>query len=397
MTARSTVRSTRQIGQLLLVGCDGAEMTSRLASLLTRIQPGGVILFARNIKNPQQTWRLLRDCQECVRTRLLTSIDLEGGSVDRLRHVLGPTPSAAEVFRTRDRGLFRKHGETIGNNCRALGFNVDFAPVVDLAFPASRQVMATRVVSANPRAVTAYAREFLAGLRRAKILGCGKHFPGLGEGALDSHQKLPVIDKALKKLAAEDLVPYCELAKQMPMVMVAHAAYPQVTGDLTPASLSPVWISEILRRRLGFKNLIVSDDLEMGGVLANATVEEAAVGHIYAGGDLCLVCHREENVVLAYEGLMRTAERDARFDRAAAEATGRVLAFKRKWARLLAPAKAPSEAVVRKLARKLWEFSEQVRLEALARREMSEPAPVQKAGRRRRPPEEERQKKTAGI
>src|ERR1700676_1154138 len=144
-------------------------MTPRLSGMLQRFQPAGVILFARNIKSAEQTWRLLRDCQKCVSTPLFTCVDLEGGRVDRFRDVLGPTPSAAEVFATGDRKLFRKHGQVIGENCRALEFNVDFAPVLDLAFEASRTVMGSRVVSANPRDTVAYAREFLAGLRAAGV------------------------------------------------------------------------------------------------------------------------------------------------------------------------------------------------------------------------------------
>src|SRR5271170_3807505 len=287
------MKCTLQIGQLLIVGFDGTEITPRLASLLTRLQPAGVILFARNIKTAEQTWRLLRDCQKCVSTPLFTCVDLEGGRVDRFRDVLGPTPAAAEVFATGDRKLFRRHGQVIGENCRAFGFNVDFAPVLDLAFEASRSVLSSRVVSANPRETAAYARDFLAGLRAAGVLGCGKHFPGLGEGNLDSHRELPVIDKPLKKLWAEDLLPYRMLRAQMPMVMIAHAAYPQVTHDQTPASLSKVWITDILRKRIGFRNLVVSDDLEMGGVLSAAPVGQAAVEHLRAGGDLLLICRHE--------------------------------------------------------------------------------------------------------
>jgi beta-N-acetylhexosaminidase len=357
------------IGQLLIVGFDGAEMTPRLTSLLKRLQPAGVILFARNIKSPEQTWRLLRDCQKCVSTPLFTCVDLEGGLVDRFRDVLGPTPSAAEVFATGDRKLFRRHGRAIGENCRALGFNVDFAPVLDLAFEASRSVMSSRVVSARPRETVAYAREFLAGLRSADVLGCGKHFPGLGEGTLDSHHKLPVIEKSLKKLWAEDLFPYRTLRAQMPMVMVAHAAYPSVTKDRTPASLSKLWITDILRKRIGYRNLIVSDDLEMGGVLSAAPVGKAAVEHIRAGGDLCLVCHREEYISQVYDELAKEAGRDGDFARRVAQSVKRVLAFKKKSAKMLRAGKLPSGASVERLSRSLWEFGEQVRLEALDREE----------------------------
>src|SRR5229473_5460074 len=144
MTAQRKARSN--VGQLLIVGFDGTEITPRLTSLLTRLQPAGVILFARNIKTAEQTWRLLRDCQKCVSAPLFTSVDLEGGKVDRFRDLLGPAPSAADVFSTGDRKLFRKHGQVIGENCRALGFNVDFAPALDLAFEASRSVMGSRAV-----------------------------------------------------------------------------------------------------------------------------------------------------------------------------------------------------------------------------------------------------------
>src|SRR5580704_9764773 len=179
-------------------------MTPRLASLLKRVQPAGVILFARNIKSAEQTSRLLRDCQKSVSMPLFTCVDLEGGSVDRFREVLGPTPAAAEVFATGNRKLFRKHGQIIGTNCRALGFNVDFAPVLDLAFESSAKVLGTRAVSADPHHTVRYAREFLAGLDAARVLGCGKHFPGLGEGTLDSHHELPVIAKPLRKLSAQE-------------------------------------------------------------------------------------------------------------------------------------------------------------------------------------------------
>src|SRR5258708_39313243 len=128
-------------GQLLVIGFDGTEMSPQLASLFARIQPAGVILFARNIVNGQQTHRLLKSCQEYVREPLFTCVDLEGGGVDRFRNVTGPTPSAADVFVTGDGKLFRKHGKIIGKICGALGFNVDFAAVLDLAFEASRDVI----------------------------------------------------------------------------------------------------------------------------------------------------------------------------------------------------------------------------------------------------------------
>jgi beta-N-acetylhexosaminidase len=375
-----------QIGQLLIIGFDGTEVSPRLASLLKNVQPAGVILFARNIDDTAQTHRLLRECQKQVSTPLFTCVDLEGGTVDRFRDAIAPTPSAAEVFATGRRALYRKHGCVIGETCRALGLNVDFAPVLDLAYEASRAVLSSRAVSADPKQVVIYAREFLRGLNDAGVCGCGKHFPGLGEATLDTHRELPSVNKPLRKLWEEDLLPYRALRRELPMVMVSHAAFPAVTKDRTPsgkpdrtpASLSKKWIADILRKKIGYRGLVCSDDLEMGGVLAAAPIEEAMIGHIRAGGDLGLICHQESFIVRAYEAMIREAERDGKFRRRVVESARRVLAFKEKsfkqksvngksfieksWSRLRVP---PSRARVERLTRQLWEFGEEIRLATL--------------------------------
>jgi beta-N-acetylhexosaminidase len=356
----------RQIGQLLIVGFDGTEMSPQLGSLLAHIQPAGVILFARNIVNAQQTHQLLEDCRAAVRGPLFTCVDLEGGRVDRFRNVTGPAPSAAEVFASANPKLFRQHGAVIGRTCRALGFNVDFAPVLDLAFEASCKVMSSRAFSTDPQAVIRYAREFLGGLRSAGVIGSGKHFPGLGEGNLDSHHDLPVISKSLRKLWEEDLVPYRLMKRELPIVLINHANYPSVTRDDLPASMSRRWITGILRRRIGYRGLVASDDLEMGGVLKAAPIEQAAVEFIRAGGDLCLICHQEEYIQRAFENLAREAERDAKLRRRVLESATRIASFKRKSATLLRPTAAPSPQKIQRLSRQLWEFSEEIRLQNLS-------------------------------
>ena len=368
MIKHRTDRGLRQnFGQLLIIGFDGVEISPRLASLLKKLQPAGVILFARNIVSAEQTCKLLKDCQACVSTRLFTCVDLEGGRVDRLRNVLGPAPAPADVFATGDRKLFRKHGEVIGRCCRAVGLNVDLAPVLDLALPASRSVMGSRAVSPKPEEVVIYAREFLRGLRSAGVIGAAKHFPGLGEANLDTHHELPSVSKSWKELWNADLEPYRVMRRELPMVLVGHANYSAVTRDNTPASLSKKWITDVLRKEIGFRGLIVSDDLEMGGVLKAAPVEQAAVEFVRAGGDLCLVCHQEEHVVRAYEALLSQTEGDSRFARRARESVERILSFKEKSAELKRrAAKPPSSLKLAKLSRELWEFSEQVRLDTIA-------------------------------
>ena len=340
-------------------------MNAALRSLLNRIQPSGVILFARNINGAEQTYHLLSGCRACVSAPLFAAVDLEGGLVDRFRKVLGPAPSPADVFATGDRKLFRKHGRIIGENCRALGFNTDFAPVMDLAFAVSSTVMSSRAVSADPKQVVLYAREFLVGLHDASIIGTGKHFPGLGEANLDTHHELPSVNKSLKKMWAEDLVPYRTMRRELPMVLIGHANYPAITKDGLPASLSKKWITDILRKKIGYRGLIVSDDMEMGAVLKTTPIEQVVVEFVRAGGDLCLICRQEELVVRGYEALVKEAERDRRFAGRVSESARRVLAFKKKSAAMKKKMRPPTLEKVQKLSRQLWEFGEQVRLSAL--------------------------------
>jgi beta-N-acetylhexosaminidase len=346
----------QQVGQLLIMGFEGTAVSARLRTALATLQPGGVILFARNLESPRQTWELLRDCQARVATPLFRCVDMEGGTVDRLKNIIAPAPSVETVAATRDKKAFRQHGRIIGDECRALGFNVDLAPVFDLAFDASRSVLGSRTVSSDPKATITYAQEFLRGLADAGVLGCGKHFPGLGEANLDTHKELPAIDKSWKALWAEDLLPYRKL-RRVPFVMVAHCAYPQVTGDRTPASLSRKWVADILRKKIGYRGLVISDDLEMGGVLAAGSIEHAAVETIRAGADIYLVCHNEEHVWGTYRAVLREAERDKKFAALVARAADRVCKFKKK-AKLSAKLPlAPAEADVARLRDSVAQFA----------------------------------------
>lgn len=364
--AKKTLDLIQLVGQTLIMGFDGTEMSDRLRQQLSEIQPAGVILFARNIAGTQQTHALLRACRDLMNTPAFLCVDMEGGVVDRLKDVVAPAPSVELVAGTGDTKLFRKHGKIIGETVRALGFNTDFAPVLDLGLEASKSVLGSRTASADPAQVVEYARAFLRGLKTAGILGCGKHFPGLGEANLDTHHELPTIQKPWKKLWEQDLLPYRKLRADLPFIMVAHAAYPAVTRDNTPASLSHKWMSEILRKKMGYRGLIISDDLDMGGVLAAAPIDEAAVATLRAGADMFLVCQREENAWLAHEAVVREAERDGSFAWRVTEAAQRVLAFKKKAREVKRQSSPPNEQVLERLRRQLWELGEQVRFEGLA-------------------------------
>jgi len=347
----------RRVGQLLILGFDGLEIDSKLRTTLSTLQPSGVILFARNIEEPRQTWQLLRDSQALTRAPMFLCVDLEGGTVDRLKKVIAPAPSVEQVFATGTRKLFRMHGHILGLEARSLGFNTDFAPVFDLGFEASRSVLASRTASADPDEAIGYAREFLKGLKSARVLGCGKHFPGLGEGNLDSHHDMPAIQKSWRDMWAQDLKPYRELKNEIAFAMVAHAAYPEVTKDKLPASLSRKWMQDILRKKIGYRGLIISDDLEMGGVLSTGQIEDVAVATLRAGADMFLVCHNQELVWRGYEAVLRTAERDRKFAAQVERAAARVLTVKKRARELRGFSAEPKPRVIEKLQRIVNDFA----------------------------------------
>jgi len=366
MTSGSKPDLRRQVGQLLIMGFDGTEVSARLKTTLAALSPGGVILFKRNIEEAAQTHALLRDVQKLAGRLLFRCVDMEGGTVDRFRDSAARIPSAAEVAATGSAKLFRKHGLLIGRQLRALGFNTDFAPCFDLGLEASRKALGSRTVSADPHEVVQYAREFLAGLREARVLGCGKHFPGLGGGALDSHAALPVVERTWREVWEQDLVPYRELRREVAFVMVAHVEYPKIVRGGGPATLSKRWISGVLREKVGYRGLVVSDDLDMGGVLNGASIEDAAVGTLMAGSDMFLVCQQEEHVWRAWEAVLRRGERDWKFASLIAARAKRVAVFQRKSAEVqVRMAATPTAKKVDLLRRRVWEFTEELRMNSL--------------------------------
>ncbi len=351
----------RHVGQLMIVGFEGLETTPHVRTMLRGIQPGGIILFARNIHSAPQTYSLLTECRKTTDVSVFTCVDLEGGTVDRLREVIAPAPSEREVAATGSKALFRRHGELLGNEARALGFNVDFAPVSDLGFAASRSVLGSRTVSAEADATITYVDAFLAGMRSARVLGCGKHFPGLGEANLDTHHELPSIQKPWQQLWDQDLLPYRKLHQKFPFVMIAHCAYPLVTGDNTPASLSKKWMTDILKKKIAYSGIVLSDDLEMGGVLAAAqSIEQAAVDCIRSGADMFLVCRKEEYVLACFEAVLREAERDRRFASLITEAAKRIVRFKNRSHEMKGLASAPTEQTIQRLRKNMATFKRDI-------------------------------------
>lgn len=305
------------VGSLIVVGLSGTELTSLERAWLRLIRPAGVILFRRNIKDAEQTLTLLDEATGLCARNSVRYVDVEGGTVNRLRDALAPLPSAQAVgsaARQQNKPrLTREFGELIARAVRAFGFNTTLAPVVDLALADSSQVMGTRAVSSDPGDVIEFAREFMLGLEAQRVVACGKHFPGLGGASSDTHFVTPEIHRTWQQVWDEDLAPYRELHKQMPIVMTNHAAYPATPGRDMPASASRFWITNVLRRRIGYRGMILSDDLEMGGILKFLPVDEAAVEAIRAGSDLLEICHSAELILRTYEALLTAGEKSAAF------------------------------------------------------------------------------------
>ena len=312
-----TISLRQAAGELLVVGLGGTELTGLERAWLKLVRPGGVILFKRNIVDAAQTRALLDEATGVCAPRCVRCVDVEGGTVNRLRDALAPLPSAQAVGAAmRDLHkptLAREFGELIARAVKVFGFNTTLAPVIDLALPEAAEVLGSRPPGANAQDVIAFARAFFAGLATQGVVGCGKHFPGLGGATGDTHFVTPEIARTWQQIWNEDLVPYRELHAEMPMVMMNHAAYPATPGGNRPASASDFWITKVLRKRIGYRGIILSDDLEMGGILKFLPVEEAAIAAVRAGSDLLEICHSVELILRSYEALVAEAERSAVF------------------------------------------------------------------------------------
>jgi beta-N-acetylhexosaminidase len=312
----STIPTIRQAaGSLLVVGLSGTELSGLERAWLKLIQPSGIILFRRNIDDSTQTRALLAEVNSYCSPFALRCVDIEGGTVDRLRDAVAAMPSAQAVSQTGKEALMQQHGALIAKEALAFGFNTTLAPVLDLALPVSASVMGTRSASSSADGVIRYTRAFLTGLASHGVVGCGKHFPGLGAGTLDSHHDTPEIRRPWPDLWQQDLVPYRELVKELPMIMVNHAAYPDTRGGDKPATASLFWITTVLQKRIGYKGLIFSDDMEMGGILKFLPIEEAAIAALRAGIHMMEICHSPELILRCYESLIHEAERSAVFRR----------------------------------------------------------------------------------
>lgn len=359
MPRRRSVELAEQAGQILIVGLGGPSLSEAERSWFQQIRPGGLILFRRNIEEAAQTGALLRQADRLGATPLFRCVDEEGGLVDRLRDLIAPLPSPAAVFATGKRQLYRQHGWLVAREARALGFNTVLAPVLDLALPESASVLRTRAVAAEPWRVIDYARAFLAGLKMEDILACGKHFPGLGGGTADSHQSMPVIPRQTRLMWRSDLSPWLAVGPRLPFAMVAHASYPWPGRDSAPATISRYWVTNVLRRQVRFKGIILSDDMEMGGILSQMPIEDAVVQALLAGIQMIEICRDPALVQRAYEAIVKEAERSRAFRNVVAAAWRKIYRSKKRW---LQPTRrqTPTETRLERLCDDIRSFSQTV-------------------------------------
>lgn len=295
----------KSVGQLFFIGIPGPELDASTRELLSEVQPGGVCLFARNIRSAVQTRELLEGLRELLPAEPLLSVDQEGGLVDRLRRIAAPMPAPSKLRSPADAARL---GSLIASALRILGFNMNFAPVVDVIDAGRDGVqngLQTRNLGASREDVVDHAAAFLSALEAGGILGCLKHFPGLGASAVDSHDELPSVEITYDELESVDLFPYRELLRSDPSlsVMIAHAAYPNTglqetdqNGKLLPSSLSSSVVSGLLRNTLGFTGLTITDDLEMGAIVRNYGIGEASKMALNAGVDMLAICADPEAI-----------------------------------------------------------------------------------------------------
>lgn len=292
----------QKVGQLFFVGISGPEMDASARDLLGEVTAGGICLFARNIRDRRGCRDLLDGLRNFMPVMPLLSVDQEGGRVDRLRRIMAPMPAAA---RLRNEDDAREHARITAESLRILGFNMNFAPVVDVidsSRTASDNGLFSRAFGRSSAEVVQMAGAFLEVSQSKGIIGCLKHFPGLGASEVDSHEELPAVEIDDGTIEAIDLCPYIEIP-DVRAVMVAHATYPQSrlqeageSGKLLPASLSKNVITGLLRNELKFQGLVITDDLEMGAIVRNYGIGEACVMAIEAGSDMVAICAKPEAI-----------------------------------------------------------------------------------------------------
>ncbi|MGI4790267.1 MAG: beta-N-acetylhexosaminidase [Janthinobacterium lividum] len=327
-----------KIGQMLLFGW---MSDAQADALVDELAVGGIILMGRNIGTPTETSAQIAGLQDRTRRRglppLFVAVDQEGGRVQRLKPPLyTPRQSQREIGTLNDPKIARQSTRSIGEELKSLGFNWDFAPVLDVDSNPQNPVIGNRAYSSDPHIVAALGVAAIQGFQiDAQILACGKHFPGHGDTETDSHLALPTIRRSREALDQTELIPFrAAIRSGLAALMTAHILFPALDPTL-PATLSPAILTGLLREELGFDGLIITDDLEMIGVADHWGAPEAAVLAVQAGADLLLCCHEWETQRAIHAALLSAVETGRLTETRLDQSLSRITAAKAKW---LAPA-----------------------------------------------------------
>lgn len=324
MDARTAIA---RAGQVLVAGFPGTEAPERLRSALAEGELAGVTLFKRNIQSVEQTTALLSSMAAPASAPALFAVDQEGGRVARLGPPVLQLPPMRRLGDHGDLDLTRDAAACLGRHLRAIGFTMDFAPVLDVDTNPDNPVIGDRAFGSTPEVVAAHALAFSAGLMSAGVLSCGKHFPGHGDTHLDSHLELPSLPHDRGRLDSVELAPF-RAALALPAFMTAHVVFEALDPGV-PATLSRRVIQGLLREELGYEGCIISDDLEMKAVAEGFGIVPSAVRAIEAGCDMLLICSDLDACFAARDALAGRAQQDEIFAARLSDAAARSLRLRR--------------------------------------------------------------------
>jgi len=302
--ARNEMTSREKIGQLFMVGFLGTTVTPELATFMREYKPGGVILFSRNLESVEQIVELTNDLQRCSpKSPLLISIDQEGGRVSRLPKGFTVFPPCELIGRCNSTELAYAAAATTAKELRAVGINMNMAPVLDVNSNPDNPVIGDRAFGSVSNVVGEMALVTAAGLQDNKVVACGKHFPGHGDTNADSHKELPVVEASRERLEAVEFPPFRRAAAAgIATMMTAHVLY-KALDERLPATLSPDIITHLLREQMQYDGVVLTDDLEMHAIVDHYGAGDAAVRALLAGCDVLLICKDRDREVAAFESV----------------------------------------------------------------------------------------------
>jgi beta-N-acetylhexosaminidase len=321
----------RMAGSVIVCGFDGLEPPAAVHRWLSEQAVAGLILFKRNIHEVEQAAALIASCNARRRSALpiLVCVDQEGGRVARFGNPVLSLPPMRVLAAAGDTQLTRDAGMVLGRELRAIGVNLNFAPVLDVDTNPHNPVIGDRAFGHTPEVVIEHALAFAGGLHDGGVLACGKHFPGHGDTDLDSHLALPKLRHDLARLNEVEFRPFRAAAKRIPSLMTAHVVFEALDSNV-PATMSPAVIDGLLREELGFEGAVFSDDLEMKAITDRYAIEEAGVLAIEAGCDLLLVCSDLEAAARLRQSLAAEAGRSKPFRARLTEARSRADELRRR-------------------------------------------------------------------